>query len=139
MSNSEKKAYLRQYIDAGRRARRLLEEIEAQRALMVSVRALTYDDMPHGSGDNTADLANIVVKIEALFRDLQKEVDHEMEVRQRIASDINRMGSETEKNVLYYRYILGMKWETVANKMHLAERWVFEIHGRALEHFEIHQ
>ena len=138
MCNSEKIAYLRQYLDSSRKTRRILEEMEAQRDLMLSVRAVSYDDMPHRSGENTADLANIVARIEELYYELQAEVDREMEIRSQIASDINRMQDETLRSVLYYWYILGLKPFDIAERMHYDSiGWIYKLRDKALDSFEI--
>ena len=138
MCNSEKIAYLRQYLDSSRKTRRILEEMEAQRDLMLSVRAVSYDDMPHRSGENTADLANIIERIEELYYELQAEVDREMEIRSRIASDINRMQDETLRSVLYYWYILGLKPVDIAERMHYDSiGWIYKLRDKALDSFEI--
>lgn len=45
--------------------------------------------------------------------------------------------SENESDVLFYRYIAGLDWWEIAEKLHYSERWIHKIHGKALAHFEI--
>lgn len=54
-----------------------------------------------------------------------------------IRDRIERMSDENEKDVLFYRYIKGMKWEEIAVKMMYTYRNVTKIHGRALKNFQI--
>ena len=39
--------------------------------------------------------------------------------------------------MLFYRYISGLAWWEIAEKMNYTERWVLKIHGKALAHFEL--
>ena len=44
--------------------------------------------------------------------------------------------NEDENDVLFYRYIKGLRWWEISEKMDCSERWVHKLHGRALGHLK---
>ena len=60
-----------------------------------------------------------------------------MKCYQQIVKSIKNLKSENESDVLFYRYIAGLDWWEIAEKLHYSERWIHKIHGKALAHFEI--
>ena len=55
----------------------------------------------------------------------------------KVQAAIEEIEDETEKDLLTYRYLKGMKWEEIAVEMGYSWRAVHKIHSRALEHLEI--
>ena len=54
-----------------------------------------------------------------------------------IAFRISRLEDQDERDVLFYRYIKGYDWWKIAQIMDYSERWIYELHGRALKKMEI--
>lgn len=77
MDYEEKKVWLRRGIDADKKIQRLSDEIEAERASYVSIKALQYDDMPHSSSGKITDLSDALTKIEHLFDKLRDELNRQ--------------------------------------------------------------
>ena len=50
---------------------------------------------------------------------------------------INQLEDENERDVLFYRYIKSKSWWEIAELMGYSERWITELHGRALMHLKI--
>ena len=50
---------------------------------------------------------------------------------------IQQLENEDARDVLFYRYIKGMNWWEIASAMDYGERWVYELHGRALTNLKI--
>lgn len=86
------------------------------------------------------------VKTSAIFNNsLDELIDQEEEIvreRRAIHSDwwhcrqiIRQIDNSDYRNVLRYYYLLNKKWEEVANKIHVSERKVYQLHGDALEEF----
>ena len=128
-----KKKYLRRYLEAQRDINRIMEEIES--AKVSFLRAQSLDGMPHGSGENTADLSNVMVKLSELGGELDVELSRLYGIRREIRKRLNHMTNEAERNVLFYRYIIGHRWEDIAERMQYDLRRVYQIHGSALQHF----
>lgn len=137
MDYEEKKAWLRRGIDADKKIQRLSDEIEAERASYVSIKALQYGDMPHSSSGKITDLSDVLTKIEHLFDKLRDELNRQYAIKDEIRAEIERLPNESERSVLYYRYIRGESWERIMQIMHYESSWAHELRKRAIEHLPI--
>lgn len=133
--NEQKKEYLRKYQESVRRVTRIEEELKEIRAMKMSVSGGNNDGMPRGSGKG--DLSAYVANLDEMERDLIEERYHRIMLYKDIARRIKRLISNKEKDVLFYRYIKGMEWYEIAEKMNFTERHIHRIHGKALLHFSI--
>ena len=132
--SEDKKRYLRRYLEAEQLVRCLEEDLERERAAFL-LRSQAYDDMPHSSGTNGADLANMAAKLDEILMEIRRELDRKHAIRKEILRRMRKMQNEREECVLYYRYIIGLKWEEIAERMGYEERWIYKIHGSALQQF----
>ncbi|MCI8533070.1 MAG: hypothetical protein HFI18_11195 [Lachnospiraceae bacterium] len=132
--NEMKKEYLQHYRKHVRRIRRIEEEIEELQAMKLSISAKN-DGMPHGSGQR--DLSGYAAKLDQLERNLIRERCQRIESHEEISGQIENLDDENESDVLFYRYIKGMRWWEIAEKMGYTERNICRIHGKALVHFEV--
>ena len=132
--NEKKKEYLKSYLKHVRRIHRINDEIREIRSMKVSV-SMNNDGMPHGSGQE--DLSGYAAELDAMERDLIQERYNRIRTYQDIAARIKRLSSENEKDVLFYRYIKGLDWWEIAEKMRYSERQVHRFHGKALAHIRL--
>lgn len=133
--NELKKEYLSGYRDHVRRIRRIESEL-TELLEMRGGSAINNDGMPHSSSGKN-DLSGYAAELDELERNLREERSERVEIYKDIAKRIKRLQSENEKDVLFYRYIKGMEWWEIAEKMNYTERWVLKIHGKALAHFRM--
>ena len=132
--NETKKEYLQSYRYAVIAEKQIKEEIDQFR-MDKMFPGLVQDGMPHGSGGS--DLSAYAAKLDELLNDLKDQMDKRIQLRREIVKKIEAMDSETEKAVLRYRYIHMLKWEEIKERLHMTSlRYVFKIHGRALNNFE---
>ena len=94
------------------------------------------DGMPHGSGGQ-GDLSGYAGDLDEMIQELIKERYLRIKTYQQIARQIKRLKSENEKDVLFYRYIKGIDWWEIAEKMDYSQRHITRLHGKALAHFEL--
>lgn len=94
------------------------------------------DAMPHGSGGDR-DLSDYVAKYDEYVTALIRKRRAAQSVMIEVSSAIETLEIEEEKQVLLYRYIHLMRWEEIADAMHIALRTAFYWHGQALAHFRI--
>lgn len=134
--NEKKKEYLRSYLVHVRRIRRINAEIEELRTMKMSPSVKENDGMPHGSGGQ-GDLSSYAANLDEMIQELINERYWRVKTYQQIARQIKRLRSENEKDVLFYRYIKGLDWWDIAEKMRYSERQVHRFHGKALIHFEL--
>ena len=132
--NDLKKEYLRKYRTHVRRIHRINAEIAELRSMKLSP-SLNNDGMPHGSSQS--DLSGYAAELDSMVQELIDERYHRIKDYQEIVGRIKKLKSENEKDVLFYRYIRGMDWWEIAEKMKFSERQIFRIHGKALANFKI--
>lgn len=134
--NDKKKEYLRSYRYHVRRIHRINAEIAELREMKLHPSMRPDDGMPHGSGGQ-GDLSGYAAELDEMINELIEERYQRIKTYQAIVRQIKRMKSENEKDVLFYRYIRGLDWWEIAEKMKYSERWIHKIHGKALAHFEL--
>lgn len=134
--NEKKKEYLRSYRVHVRRVQRITAEIEELRAMKMYPSVKDNDGMPYGSGGQ-GDLSGYAADLDQMIQELIDERYLRIKTYQQIAGQIKKLRSENEKDVLFYRYIKGLDWWEIAEKMSFSERWIYKLHGKALAHFEI--
>lgn len=118
-----------------RRVHRLTEEIAELRELKMSASAGANDGMPRGSCQN--DLSGYVAQIDAMIRSLKSERGERIMMFNDITRRIKTLENKNEDDVLFYRYIKGMAFWEIAEKMMFSERQIHRIHSKALEHLRI--
>ncbi|MEA5136458.1 MAG: hypothetical protein VB035_10030 [Candidatus Fimivivens sp.] len=130
MTNSEKKAYLRQYGDNEREIKRLEEELArwVSRAEKITT---SYSLAPaHGeSGDKIQVAVENITEVKSMLYDRLIDAS---ELRQNIQAAIGSVQDGRLRNLLEYRYIDALGWDDVAQKMGYDRRWVTSLHGAAL-------
>jgi len=132
--NELKKEYLRGYRQHVRRLDRIEAELEELRAMKMAI-FVNIDGMPHGSGQT--DMSGYAAELDQLERKLLEERRRRVRAYNEIVKRIKNLSSESELDVLFYRYIKGLAWWEIAEKMHYSERWVLKIHGEALAHLKL--
>lgn len=134
--NDKKKEYLRSYRQYVRRIHRINAEIAELRSMKMYPGMMFNDGMPHGSGGQ-GDLSGYAADLDEMILKLQHERYLRIKTYQQIVRKIKKLRSENEKDILFYRYITGLDWWEIAEKMSFSERWIYKLHGRALAHFEL--
>lgn len=129
--NEQKKEYLKNYRFHVRRINRIEAELEEIR-IMKEYPSVNNDGMPHGSGQG--DLSGYAAQLDKMERDLRNERYQRTVTYKNIADQIKHLKSENEKDVMFYRYIKGMDWWEIAEKMGYCERQIHRFHGAGLAH-----
>lgn len=132
--NELKKEYLKTYREHVRRITRIEEEIKELREMRTSM-AINNDGMPKTS--KQTDLSGSFAAEEEMIEKLKEERTERIKAYKEVVRRIKMLKSEYEQDVLFYRYIRGLEWYEVAEKLHYSERWVHKIHGRALANFKL--
>ena len=134
--NDKKKEYLRSYRYHVRRIHRINAEIAELREMKLHPSMKPEDGMPHSSRGQ-GDLSGYAADLDEMINELIKERYLRIKTYQAIVRQIKRMKSRNESDVLFYRYIKGLDWWEIAEKMKFSERWIYKLHGKALAHFEL--
>ena len=104
MSNEEKKTWLNRYRLAGLAVQRLTEEIARWEAQAVALTA-RYGEASGSSGEDS----------------LQRAVEKMLELRDELAEELLRL-----------RYLEGLTWERVAERMECSQQWIHKLHYDAI-------
>jgi len=133
--NEAKKEYLSEYRDHVHRINRIEAELEEIRIMKSNPSAINNDGMPHGSSQT--DLSSYVAALDDMERELKEERYRRIMTYKDIARRIKSLQSEKEKDVLFYRYIKGMAWHEIAERMDMSERNITRLHGKGLANIKI--
>ncbi|MCI9190536.1 MAG: hypothetical protein HFH84_13185 [Lachnospiraceae bacterium] len=132
--NEMKKEYLRGYRRHVRKLSRIEAELEELRTMKMAI-SVNNDGMPHRS--DQSDMSGYAAELDQLERSLREERCKRVSAYKDIVKRIKSLHSENELDVLFYRYIRGLAWWEIAEKMGYSERWVLKIHGEALAHLKL--
>lgn len=132
--NDKKKRFLKSYLESVRRLNRIQAELAEVRSMRASI-SVSHDGMPHGGGQG--DLSGYVAELDGLERELMKERYNRIRLYKDIAERIKAVKNSYEQDVLFYRYIKGLDWWEIAEKMQYSERQIHRFHGKALARFEL--
>jgi DNA-directed RNA polymerase specialized sigma subunit len=133
--NDQKKEYLWKYQSSVRRAARIEAELHEVRSMKMSISVGSNDGMPRGSGQS--DLSSYAARLDNLERNLVNERYKRIKLYENIAEQIEKLPNTNEKDVLFFRYIKGLDWYEIAEKMSFTERHIHRLHGKALVHLQI--
>jgi DNA-directed RNA polymerase specialized sigma subunit len=124
------KEYLLQYQVAKSRARRKREQIEKLRADLLPS-GISYDGMPGGNGGKT--MADAFAKLDEMETELRAQIQDAEETAIEVMATIEKVEDERYRAILHDRYILGMRWEDIAECENYSFRHVTKLHGGALK------
>ena len=129
--NDKKKEFLRRYRECERREQEILEEIQRLRMDQMFP-SMVNDGMPKGSQQS-----DYVVAMERQIGRLKRERLKKARTREQIDLAIRRMKNPDEQRVLRLRYLWGLNWKEIGEKMGYNERQPQRIHGSALNNFKM--
>ena len=132
--NTRKKEYLKSYGRAVKERYRLEDEIEQLR-LDKMFPSVFLDDMPHSH--NQTDLSGYMARLDDLERKVRNKIVDNAILRREINMRINLMNDESQKSILWWRYIKGLAWDQIAKEMHYERETVCRKHGKALINFPL--
>lgn len=125
------KRFLRGYRALLLRRESLLREIERLRESLTGITAPMKDDPVQGSGaaDRMADTVARIVDAEEALEPALSEINEKIK---EIMAAIDAVPDEMGKTVLTLRYIEGLDWLTISEKISYEISNTYIIHGRAL-------
>ena len=92
------------------------------------------------SGTNQhSPMEDAVVKLIDLEYELNDDIDRLVDLKRDMANLIAKISDPSHRVLLEMRYLAGNTWEEIALKMDYDLRWVYRLHGRALQAVELIQ
>lgn len=123
------KEYLRQAYKMDKRIRILQGKVDKLRSALEYHSPSLEGSRGGGSADRMPDTISKIMEYEQHAEQLRAEY-----VKKYIEIDkaIHSIEDEKLREVLERRYLLYQKWEQIAQEMHRDLRWVYRLHGKAL-------
>lgn len=131
MTYEEKVRWLRRYQDSLRREQELAQEVERLRSEAARVTPL-LSGMPGGAGDGNK-LPRAVEGIVQAQQELQAQINQCGAIRREVVAALEQISNPRDHEILRRRYLLGQKWEKVAEQMNYCVRQVKRIHKVLIE------
>ena len=128
--NELKIRYLSRYWRMSKRIDRLLEEQYRWKCLAMKVTE-NFSPTP-GGGESGSPIERPMDKVDELERKITQAIDELADIRMEIEAVLGQLEDDTLRKLMEYRYIDGLTWEQVAEKMHYSWRHTCRLHGEAL-------
>lgn len=128
--NEQKIRYLSRYRRLNQRIDRLLEERYRWKCLAMKV-TQNFSPTP-GGGESGSPIERPMDKVDELERKITQAIDELADIRMEIEAVLGQLEDDTLRKLMEYRYIDGLTWEQVAEKMHYSWRHTCRLHGEAL-------
>lgn len=129
MENKEKCRYLNQYRIMHIEIDQITKELQRWQDLATRI-SPSYSDMPHGGGSDKVQTAT--VEVAELTDKLNQKLHQAIMVQENIKKLLESLDDIKLRQLMFYRYINGMRWEEIAVRMDFNYRWVLRLHRKAL-------
>lgn len=132
------KQYLRQIRAQNRRIDSLIAEKDRLKQMAEGVSGMSYDSIKVQSARVTpgSRQTDAVCKLIDLENRITYEIDRYVDMREDAVRTIDMLPQGAERELLRYRYLCGLTWEKIAERMNYEVRQIYRLHGRALQHIE---
>ncbi len=129
------KEFLQQVFIAYKEVDSKLEQIARLQSLATRTTTVIHGT-PCGNGAALSSrVESAVISIQAQSEFLADEINHLLDVRQRVADEIAKVTNHDERLVLEYRYLAFRSWKEISYVMKIGLRYVYKLHENALKNF----
>lgn len=106
-----------------------LDQIRVLRSRMQKVTVAYHDAPGGGTGKDASELIAKMLELETYIKADTERVRYALMDIQFL---IDSLEDFRERNVLQLRYVEGLNWYRISEKLYMDERWVYRLHRRAL-------
>lgn len=126
------KEYLEQarYLDM--RIDSKLEQVSSLNDLATKCTAV-MTGMPNSPSKSTSQMADTISKIVDMENEINSDIDRLVDLKEEVTGVINSVENSEYRTLLEKRYLCFKQWEDIAVEMSCNVRWIYRLHGRALE------
>lgn len=89
--------------------------------------------MPHNPNHGRSTMADCVAKIVDLQAEINADIDALVDLKREILETIKGLENVEYQTILERRYLCFETWEKIAAEMGYDLRWLFRLHGKALD------
>lgn len=132
-----------EFLSSGHRLREQIRSNQEEQVRLHQLRMAVSGSSLSGAGsggrsaEQDAAFVRVIAQIDALETEIVKEMSRYVDLLQAIRESINALNDRDERLILRDRYILGMKWERIAQKRHISIRTARRLHDAALGEIRI--
>ena len=130
------KEYLRQIRIADKKINNLIHEVDMLRDSISHPKPINYDKDPVQGGSRNDSMAASIAKYVDMEQEINRQTDGLIDLRHKIIGEINQLNDPAHIELLFKRYVEYKTWEQIAVEMDYTIRWIYSLHGSALQEFE---
>ena len=114
------------------RAQTLCARAEKYREMAMQATGRTDAIRVSGTGERSK-VEKYILELWDVHNELQQEINRLMEKSREAEKLIQTLEDERLRAVLELRYLCGMTWEELADKLHFTVRWAHKLHKEGIE------
>ncbi len=112
------------------------QRVDALKALASSTGSPNLSGMPKNPSKSLSPMADAVCKALDLEAEIRSDEAKLQEKKVYLLELIGTLDSSDHQTVLIKRYFEHLSWENIASSMFYTTRWIYKLHGRALEEID---
>ena len=126
------KEYLSQAKFLDQRINSKIQQVAALNDLATKATS-TLTGMPRNPNHATSSMEEAITKIIDLQAEINRDIDTLVDLKRDLSATIKAVDNTEYQTVLEKRYLCFLSWEQIAVDMGYDLRWLYRIHGKALE------
>lgn len=126
------KEYLSQAKFLDQRINSKIQQVAALNDLATKATS-TLTGMPRNPNHATSTMEEAITKIIDLQAEINRDIDTLVDLKRDLSATIKAVGNTEYQTVLEKRYLCFQSWEQIAVEMGYDLRWLYRIHGKALD------
>ena len=126
------KEYLSQAKFLDQRINSKIQQVAALNDLATKATS-TLTGMPRNPNHATSTMEEAITKIIDLQAEINQDIDTLVDLKRDLSATIKAVGNTEYQTVLEKRYLCFQSWEQIAVEMGYDLRWLYRIHGKALD------
>lgn len=129
------KEYLQQIHRIESKLRRLKKRRDDIRETMYDVGSPSLDADKVQSSLSGDSMLRLIARVDDIERSIIAEMCELQERKETICNQIEGLSDDRYKDVLFQRYVLLRSWERISVDMGYGIKWIYQLHGEALQDF----
>ena len=126
------KEYMSQAFYLDRKIKSKERQLEALKAHAIYVGPI-YEERVSASPSNKSTMESAAVRIVELEKEIQVQIGELVSLKSEIERTIHSIGNDQYETLLEMRYLAFMSWKEISARLGYSGKYVYEVHGRALE------
>lgn len=109
------------------------ERLAVLKEMSSSISSPGFDDMPKSPNKGKSRLEETILKYIELENEIKADEENLEHEKLIVLEAIGKIEEPEYQTVLISRYFKHQTWDEIANSLFYTKRWIYSIHGRALE------